>query len=32
MMAVSWNKSVDTLRGNMRRADLYHEQAEAAFL
>ena len=32
MMEVSQHKSVDTLRGNVRRADLFHEHAGAAFL
>jgi integrase len=32
MMEVSRHKSVDTLRGYVRRADLFHEHAGAAFL
>jgi hypothetical protein len=32
MMGVSRHKSVDTLRGYVRRADLFREHAEAAFL
>jgi hypothetical protein len=32
MMEVSRHKSVDTLRGYVRRANLFHEHAGAAFL
>ena len=32
MMEVSRHKSVDTLRGYVRRADLFREHAGAAFL
>jgi hypothetical protein len=32
MMEVSRHRSVDTLRGYVRRADLFHEHAGAAFL
>jgi integrase len=32
MMEVSRHKSFDTLRGYVRRADLFHEHAGAAFL
>lgn len=32
MMEVARHKSVDTLRGYVRRADLFREHAEAAFL
>jgi hypothetical protein len=32
MMEVSRYRSVDTLRGYVRRADLFHEHAGAAFL